>query len=280
MGANFLGLRGKTPPDNDNVKQKAKETGEIPIPHDERRIAPVIEKAPGKGWYCLVTVPQHEYRCQDGLSEYGIPSYVPTDTYWERRRKGKDSYLTELQRPVFRGYVFAHLPHPEWREGPDKMKYPVLPDAWGPTIKPREQPSSLLGVLSCLGNHGCPVPMPIRFTYPDGKLGGLAPLADEEREGWFDERKRPSLIAFRDKCKAEAEKLAAMPAVAKGEQVEIVSGPFAGQRGVADNDNNEQGKFRMLTEMFGGMSLVEVRLEDVENLQRPMRQGAIALRRA
>jgi transcription antitermination factor NusG len=278
MGARLFGKHLGSKPDNDN-QPKAK-ANEIPLEHDERRTAPVIEKEAGKGWYCLITVPQGEYRCQDALSEAGVPSYVPTETYWERRRKGRDLYLTELQRPMFRGYVFAHLPHPEWRTDAAGVEYPVLPDAWGPTIKPRHQPSSPAGVLSCLGNNGYPVPMPIRYIAADGKPGGIAPMADEEREGWFDERKRQSLIAFREARTAEALRLASLPAVAKGDRIQITEGPFAGATGTADNDNDGRGRFRILTSVFGGMALMEVSLEAVENLDRPMHKAPAALRRA
>lgn len=278
MGARLYGKHLGTKPDNDN--QPKTKTNEIPLEHDERRGAPVIEKEAGKGWYCLITVPQGEYRCQDGLSEAGVASYVPTETYWERRRKGRDLYLTELQRPLFRGYLFAHLPHPEWRKDAAGYEYPVLPDAWGPTIKPRHQPASPIGVLSCLGNHGYPVPMPIRYTLADGSLGGIGPMADEEREGWFDERKRQSLIAFRNARSAEALRLAALPAVAKGERIQITDGPFAGATGTADNDNDGKGRFRILTSVFGGMALMEVSLDTVENLDRPLHKAPEALRRA
>lgn len=278
MGARLYGMHLGQKPDNDN-RAKAK-LNEIPIEHDDRRLAPIVATEPGKGWYCLITVPQGEYRCQDGLSEAGVPSYVPTETYWERRRKGRDLYLTELQRPLFRGYLFAHLPHPQWRKDAVGTEYPVLPDAWGPTIKPRHQPASPIGVLSCLGNHGYPVPMPIRYTLADGTLGGIGPMADEEREGWFDERKRQSLIAFRNARSAEVLRLAALPAVAKGERIQITEGPFAGATGTADNDNDGKGRFRILTSVFGGMALMEVSLDAVENLDRPMHKAPAALRRA
>ena len=114
----------------------------------------------------------------------------------------------------------------------------------------------------------------------DGTLGGIGPMADEEREGWFDERKRQSLIAFRNARSAEALRLAALPAVAKGERIQITEGAFAGATGTADNDNDGKGRFRILTSVFGGMALMEVSLDGVENLDRPMHKAPEALRRA
>lgn len=277
MGAKMYGQRGKSA-DNDNHKPKADKSGEIPIPFEERRTPPVIERAPGRGWFCLVTVPQNEYRCADALSTQGVATYVPTNTYWERRRKGKDLYNTELQAPLFRGYVFANLSLAKWRDGAYGRQATLGPD-WHPVFKRDAWGQSKAGVLRFLGSAGIPAPMPLRFALPDGKLGGLSPLADEEREGWFDERRRPALVAFREKCEAEIERLKAMKPIAAGERLSIISGIFAGRGTIAVNDN-EKDRVRVMTEVLGAMRLVEIPLSDVENLDRPMRPENIALRRA
>ena len=266
--------------DNDNVKQRVNEVGEIPISPDERRVAPYVEAASGMGWFCLVTLPQHEYRCSDALSDVGTPSYVPTRTFWERRRKGKDAYLTELQQPLFRGYVFAHLPAPVWRVDATGARYPVLPSAWDVTKRKAGANASPIGVLGCLGNHGHPIKMPIRYRDAEGSACGLASLADEEREGWFDDRKRSFLEALREKGRAEAERLASMPPIAKGETVNIVRGALAGSEAVALNDNNESRRFKIMREFMGTTRVVELSVDDVENTTRPAIQLAQDLRRA
>ncbi|GJE54561.1 transcription termination/antitermination protein NusG [Methylobacterium thuringiense] len=278
MGAKMYGSRSGKVADNDNHKPKVDKNGEIPIPFEERRNPPVIEKAPGSGWFCLVTVPQNEYRCADSLSDHGIATYVPTNTHWEKRRKGKDLYNTELQSPLFRGYVFAHLSSPEWRDGP-LGRYPTLKPDWSPVFERDAWGQSAVGILRILGSRGVPAPMPLRIQTADNKPGGLIPLADDEREGWFDDRKRPALVAYHEKCEAEIERLKAMKPIAAGERISVLSGIFAGRETIAVNDN-EKNKVRVMTEVMGAMRLVELALSDVENLDRPMRPENIALRRA
>jgi transcription antitermination factor NusG len=267
MGARLYGKHLGTKPDNDN--QPKTKTNEIPLEHDERRGAPVIEKEAGKGWYCLITVPQGEYRCQDGLSEAGVPSYVPTETYWERRRKGRDLYLTELQRPLFRSYCFSLLSIPKLEFENGLPKQLVLGPDWTVVMERDASKRSPIGVAGVMMNNGVPSPMPMR----DARHGrqGLADFADDEREGWFDERRRAALVAGR--------KNKPKPVVMKGEQVRLTAGPFASFLGVAENDNDKNG-VKIAVSIFGRSTPVFVPISDLENMTRPDAKLKIALRRA
>jgi transcription antitermination factor NusG len=288
MGAKMYGSRTGPKADNDNHRWKPNEHGEIPIPPEERRGAPIIENEPGKGWFCIVTTPQGEYHCADGLSEEGIATYVPTETHWQRRRKGKETYPTELQRPLLRGYVFALLNLPITREGNSGTTY-ELPPSWAPIFERDGWGQSKLKVLHVLGLRGKPVPMPLEYVNAEGQRCGLAPLAEEERAGWFDERKRPALISEQDRLKAQAEadeqkaedlrRRAALPVWA-GDVVRPKTGALAAHNFTAENDNDERGVVRISREMFGQTVFATISVRELENLSRPEANGAAALRRA
>lgn len=295
MGAKMYGSRTGAKADNDNHQRKPNEAGEIPIPPEERRGAPIIENEPGKGWFCIVTTPQGEYHCADGLSEEGIATYVPTETHWQRRRKGKETYPTELQRPLLRGYVFALLSLPIAREGNSGTTY-ELPPSWAPIFERDAWGQSRLKVLHVLGLRGKPVPMPLEYLNAEGQRCGLAPLAEEERAGWFDERKRSALIDLQEAQKAEADaaKARAEEDARKAEAVlrrarkpvwsgDIVvpkSGPFAGLEFEAENDNDDRGLARVSRSMFGQVTLVTISVKELENMTRPQATGHASLRRA
>lgn len=288
MGAKMYGSRNGFQADNDNHRWKPNAAGEIPIPLDERRGAPIIENEEGKGWFCIVTTPQGEYHCADGLSDAGIATYVPTETYWQRRKKGKEAYPTELQRPLMRGYVFALLPLPIAREGNVGTTY-ELPPSWAPLFARDAWGQSKLKVHHVLGLHGVPVAMPLEYRNDKGERCGLAPLADEERQGWFDERKAPILKAEQEILKAQAEadeakaaeirRRAALP-VWEGEMVRPKTGAFAGRTYIAENDNDETGHVRVAAELFGQTVIMKISVRDLENLSRPEVNGVSALRRA
>lgn len=258
MGSKMFGFRsGKHL--NDNLPKVRKVDDEVPIKPEDFRRPPTIEPEKDVLWYCLVTVPQGEYRCADALSEAGIASYVPTDTKWTKRRKGSDLLKVQVQVPVFRGYTFCRITRDE---------------DWEPIYSRDAFHKSRIGVLSVIGNHGAPMPMPLRKKeIRDGVLVrcGLADFADDERAGWFDDRYRPGLIAGRD--------AKPIPDVLQGEEVRITGGPFSGYVGVSENDNDDRGNARVSVDLFGRATLMTVSLADLENLTRPKLASA-SLRRA
>jgi transcription antitermination factor NusG len=243
---------------NDNLPKLKGGLDQVPITAEDWRHPPVIEAEPQVRWFCLVTAPQGEYRTADALSDAGVATYVPTDTRWTRRRKGRDMLRVQVQAPVFRGYLFCRIASPcDWE--------PVYArDAFG---------RSRAGVIGVIGAHGAPVAMPLRSReLRDGQWVrcGIADFADEEREGWFNEDLRPALIAGRD-AKPE-------PLVLAGEKVRIVDGAFAGYEGIAENDNDRSAA-RIAVSLFGQQTIMTVSLQALENLTRPQ-SADVALRRA
>lgn len=273
MGAKLHGLRG---PLNDNKGRYTGPLDEIPIDPEDFRHAPVIEKDPDRFWFCLVTVPQGEFRCADRLGEAdpAVATYVPTDTHWSRRRKVRDWLKVQTQSPIFRGYVFAKLTKPKLvdRGGGPEL---ACGEDWRPILerdKFRQSPHGIIGVISY---HGVPLPMPLRRSeMRDGEVvrTGIADFADDEREGWFDDRKRPALLAARD--------AKPVPQILKGEEVQPRVGPFSGQTVIADNDNDERGYVKLRSQLFGGAATFVMHLDDLANLTRPQNNAAEGLRRA
>lgn len=239
-----LNLYGRTL--NDNAPKRRGGLDEVPISAEDWRHPPVIAAEAGVRWYCISTVPQGEYRCSDALSDAGVASYVPTETMWTRRRKGRDMLKVQTQAPLWRGYSFVRI-------ASDRDWAPVYArDAFG---------RSRIGALGVIGAHGAPMAI---------YAGKLAALANEERAGWFDDSRRAALIAGRD-AKPE-------PIILAGEVVKIVDGPFAGLEGIAENDNDRHAA-RISIEMFGKATIATIGLEALENITRPQLAG-VALRRA
>lgn len=283
MGAKMLGLRTAQ---NDNRPRPKGETTEVPISPEEWRHAPVIQTEAGVRWYCLVTAPQGEYRCATGLSDAGVASYVPTSTQWVKRRKGRELLKTQTQMPIFRGYVFVRIASDrDWEpvyaterkqadfppQHPDEDPYVATLRTAAARSTSRRSPIGILGVI---GVAGVPVPIPLRQTaMRDGQIirCGVADFADDEREGWFDDTRRPALVAGRD-IKPE-------PEIMAGERVRFAAGPFAGVTADAVNDN-ERGLVRLRVQILGGETLMTVPIEDLENLTRPRKNDVVGLRRA
>ena len=268
MGAKMFGFRsGKHT--NDNLPKMRRADDEVPIKAEDWRSPPVIEREASHRWYCLVTVPQGEYRCADGLSEAGIASYVPTSTQWVRRRKGNDLLRVQTQTPLLRGYVFARLTRAFVENEDTFARKLVLGSDWTRIYERDAYRKNPLGVLGVMSNYGTPSPMPLR----DATQGrqGLSDLADDERAGWFNDRLVGALIAGRD-AKPE-------PVVMKHERVRITGGPFAGMEGVAENDNDRTTARITIPGMFGQSAIATISIGDLENLTRPQGLG-VAQRRA
>lgn len=271
MGAKLFGQRKAM---NDNAGGYRKPLDEEPIKAEDFRHAPVIEKEPGFGWYCLIAVPQNEYRCADALGERGIPTYVPTDTHWTRRLKGREWRKIQVQMPVFRGYVFARLPRPAVKHHVGWSEV-VCDDAWAPIQERDTFKRSPHGILGVIGFHGMPLAMPLRRVEErDGEMvrTGVADFADDERAGWFDDRRRPGLIAARD--------ARPLPRVLKGEEVQPQAGAFRDQVVTADNDNDDRGYVKLRSQLFGGAATFVMHIDDLLNLTRPQDNAAEGLRRA
>jgi transcription antitermination factor NusG len=276
---------------NDNIPKPKGGPEMMPISPEEWRHAPQIRPETGVQWFCLVTVPQQEYACCDGLSEAGVASYVPTETRWVDRRKGKEVMRVQVQSPIFRSYVFVRIASDrDWepvyttklakkaeivadfaRLSDEDRRYVEMLQAADLRNDIRRSPLHILGVV---GAGGEPMPIPLR---------DLTSLSDEERAGWFNEDMRPALLKAERIAKLKAaqaaealkEALKPKPEVMSGEKIRIVKGHLAGEHAVALNDN-VKGMVRIMSEKLGR---IVIPLSDVENLTRP-KVVAGALRRA
>lgn len=268
---------------NDNDPHAKRGPEDVHIPHDEWRHPPHIEKEEGVKWYCVVTVPQQEYACCDGLSDAGVISYVPTETKWVQRRKARELVRTQIQTPIFRSYVFIRIARdsdwepiyttkmvrPEsdadadWLFGlsDDDRRYVEMLRLSEAKVELRRNPHHILGVI---GVQGKPMAMPIE---------DLIKIADEERAGWFNEDMRPTLLkaerianlkaAEAERARQEEQK--PKPDFMAGEEVRITAGWLADETAVAENDN-DRGVVRLLHAKLGR---VVIPISDLENLTRP-----------
>ena len=229
-----------------------KVVSEIPIKDDDRVTAPVIDSS--AAWYVLATVPRGEVKAVRGLRKLGYEAYSPVETCWVRHSRTQPQTKREVQRSIFTRYVFfAVRPGQSWHPLREK-------DAFG---------RNKLGIVGVISIAGVPCRAP---TEP------IARLAEEEREGWFDERRRPELEKARA---ADLGRPAYDPVVRVGESVQILSGPFALFQGEAEEDATESGAtLRILVNVFGRATTMVLPIEDVENLDRPIPRKASELQRA
>lgn len=87
-----------------------------------------------KRWYALYTQPSHEKRVAEHLAIRNVELFLPV---YRSLRRWNNGCRVVLERPLFPGYVFVHIPPS------DRLR--VL------------EPS---GVLSIIGTRGGPTPLP------------------------------------------------------------------------------------------------------------------------
>ena len=72
-----------------------------------------LEPLAGALWMPVYTQPLHEFRLRDFLTNHNIVCYLPTVPEWKIRhiksKKGTYEYRKVVERPMFRGYLFARL---------------------------------------------------------------------------------------------------------------------------------------------------------------------------
>ena len=73
----------------------------------------MFETAANARWLPVHTQPLHEFRLRDYLVAHGIPCYLPLLPEWKIQKvhssKRSYEYRKVVQRPMFRGYLFARL---------------------------------------------------------------------------------------------------------------------------------------------------------------------------
>lgn len=222
---------------------------EIAIEPELRSTPPVIRKDDGLAWYVLATVPRGEIKCVRALRGLGYEAYSPVETRWIQHSRTAPGTKREVQTAIFCRYVFfAMAPGLSWL--PLRAK-----DAFG---------RNKLGIVGVISIDGAPCNVPV---------APLIQLADEERAGWFDERRRPELEKASRSVRAE-------PPVKQGERVQIISGAFASYSAIADEDARKDGSVTVLMNLFGRATLTVLPISDVENIDRPIPRPRAELQRA
>lgn len=223
---------------------------DVPL-KDEDRVSPP-EIAEGETWYAVQVGPRGERRTLESLKEAKITGYVPMETRWIEGVKLKIKQKRETQRPILPGYVFLHVPADSGLWYQLKMKH--------------RDGRNVHGIGGVIMNAGQPCQISAKL---------LRQLAEEERDGWFDERRRRALEMERNPALSG-------PLLRAGENLKIVGGAFATYEGRAEVDSTSDN-VRALVEIFGRETLVVVPLDQVENLSRDVQRdpvGAMPIHRA
>lgn len=223
---------------------------DVPLKDEDRIVPPLV--ADDETWFAVTVGPRGERRTLASLKEAGISGYVPMETYWVDAIKLKLKQKREMQRAILPGYVFLHVPADSGLWYALKMKH--------------RDGRNVHGIGGVIMNNGQPCQISARL---------LRQLASEERDGWFDERRRRALEMERNPSLSG-------PLLRAGESLKIVGGAFATYEGRAEVDSTSEN-VRALVEIFGRETLVVVPLDQVENLSRDVQRdpvGAMPIHRA
>jgi transcription antitermination factor NusG len=225
---------------------------DVPLEPEHRSEPPVIDPQDQAGWYALTVGPHGERRLFEQLRDADQVAYSPMQTLWVPAVRKTQRVRVETQRPILPGYVFARIP--------------TGSRLWFDLRRQHRDGQRVFPVRGVVTNHGRPCRIQPRL---------LAQLATEERDGWFDERRRSKLIA-------DQRPELAGPTFRAGERVGITAGAFANHEGVAQADC-ASGAVRTLIKVFGGETVVVVPIGQTENRSREMAGsdlGALPLQRA
>lgn len=215
---------------------------DVPLKDEDRVSPPTISD--DETWFAVTVGPRSERRTLASLKEAGIACYVPMETYWLEAVKLKLKQKRETQRPILPGYVFLHVPADSGLWYQLKMKH--------------RDGRNVHGIGGVITNAGQPCQISARL---------LKQLASEERDGWFDERRRRALEMDRNPSLSG-------PMVKAGENLKIVGGAFATYEGRAEVDSSSDN-VRALIDIFGRETLVVVPLDQVENLSRDVQRDPV-----
>src|SRR5204862_87367 len=151
--------------------------------------------------------PRGERRTLASLKEVGALGYVPMETKWIEAVKLKLKQKRETQRPILPGYVF--------------LRVPADSGLWYDLKRSHRDGRNVHGIGGVIMNDGQPCRISARL---------LRQLASEERDGWFDERRRRAL-------EMERNPELSGPLLRAGERLKIVGGAFASYEGEAEADS-------------------------------------------
>lgn len=223
---------------------------DVPLSDEDRVVPPEISDT--ETWFAVTVGPRSERRTLASLMDAKIACYVPMETYWVEAVKLKLKQKRETQRPILPGYVFLHVPTDS--------------GLWYDLKAKHRDGRNVHGIGGVIMNDGQPCQIGAKL---------LRQLANEERDGWFDERRRRALEMERNPSLSG-------PLLKAGENLKIVGGAFATYEGKAEVDSTSEN-VRALIDIFGRPTLVVVPLDQVENLSRDVQRdpvGAMPIHRA
>lgn len=146
-------------------------------------------------WYVIMTNPRCEHRAQSGLIEKGFGTYLPQYRLEKITKRTKER--TIIKRSLFPRYMFVWAPEGSW-----------------PRITSTD---GVEGLVREFGRHGAPVKVSIE---------AVQALMDRTNEGAFDEMISP--LDMPKKMRDPKRQLMKLePPFAPGEQVRVLTGPFA-----------------------------------------------------
>lgn len=207
-----------------------------PIPKDQRNVVPCICCPKVQEWYVLTTVPQGERRAAESLKREGYTTYVPCETFWRKGGPGKGD--REMQRPIFRGYVFVSLePWQSWYAIREK-------NAWG------QNKHGLIAVLSVDGR-----PYRLTMSAGGGPLHDLMNIAAREAAGLEDS-------GVLSRC------LSGEVPFNVGDRVEINEGAFATYGGEVTEVDASKMRMTVEVSIFGRATPVALDFGQVDNKTR------------
>ncbi|AWN43799.1 transcription termination/antitermination protein NusG [Methylobacterium durans] len=212
-------------------------TNDVPIKDEDRILPPAIEDRDEESWYAVTCGPRGERRTLNALMDAGLVAYVPMETLWLDEVRLKQKVKREVQRAMLPRYVFLCVP--------------TGSRIWYDLRERHRDGRNVFGIAGIVMNDGQPCRIP---------TATLKQLAQEERDGWFDQRRRRALEMQRNPDLSG-------PALRAGDRLKVVGGPFTSYSGVAEADSGS-GTVRALVDIFGRSTLVVVPLEQVENLSR------------
>ena len=189
-------------------------------------------------WYCVRTHAKAEFRAVLDLSRMGFRPYCPMFLS-QRQVKERGVPFRDVIEPLFPRYLFVAFDrhHDQWRRifRADGIELLMI----GPNERPMPVPTTVIEALRAQGRAG------------DGVID-MRTSAERHR----------SNAAARREAASQSIDVTYYPPIEPGQTVKILSGPFAQFHGICTMSAND--RVRLLVEIFGRSSAVEVKAAEVE----------------
>lgn len=189
-------------------------------------------------WYCVRTHAKAEFRSVLDLSKLGFRPYCPMFMS-QRQVKERGVPFRDVIEPLFPRYMFVAFDpaRDQWRRifRADGVEILMI----GPNERPMPVPTSVIEALRAQGRAG------------DGVIDFRTAA----------ERHRSDAAARRETAPSRVD-VTYYPPIRREQKVKILSGPFAGFRGICTMSADD--RVRLLVDLFGRSTPIEVRQAEVE----------------